>query len=149
MIIFISHSKSGSKWICTSISDKKLQTRHLKGYFCFFVHYLSSIFIFLLPKRVCSYKEARLNMKENLNIILSCIWINRFHFFFISDSGVFATEEEGNFFRFFNLQSVSADAMRMAFDKLPGVFQEKIERFKTYCMSHPRRPMLLRNYPYL
>lgn len=89
-------------------------------------------------------------MKENMNIVLGVFELINFICFKISDSGVFATENEGNFFRFFHLQNVSVDAMRIAFDKLPGAFQEKIERFKSYCMSHPRRrPVLLRNYPYL
>lgn len=65
---------------------------------------------------------------------------------YISDSGDFATENEGNFFRFFDMLSVSADAMRIVFDKLPGEFEEKIKEFMKCCMRHRRRPVYLGKY---
>lgn len=46
---------------------------------------------------------------------------------------MFSTSEQGNCLRFFELQSVSANAMRIFLDKMPDTFQKKIEQ---YCKSH-------------
>lgn len=55
------------------------------------------------------------------------------------DSGVLATEKEGNYFRFLALISISANAMRKAFDNLPYSFEDLLKRFKqTAARGHPQ-----------
>lgn len=56
------------------------------------------------------------------------------YIFFLIDSGTFSTSKQGNRLRLFELQSVSADAMRIVFDKMPGSFANKI---KKYCNLSP------------
>lgn len=50
------------------------------------------------------------------------------------DSGTFSTSKQGNCLRLFELQSVSADAMRIVLDKMPKSFSDKIEQ---YCNLPP------------
>lgn len=54
------------------------------------------------------------------------------YIFLLIDSGTFSTSEQGNRLRLFELQSVSADAMRIVFDSMPRSFTNKI---KKYCKS--------------
>lgn len=56
------------------------------------------------------------------------------YIFLLIDSGMFSTSKQGNRLRLFELQSVSADAMRIVFDSMPGSFANKI---KTYCNLSP------------
>lgn len=49
------------------------------------------------------------------------------------ESGKFTTEKEGNCLRFFALQSVSLDALRIALDNMSESFQTKWQRFANYC----------------
>lgn len=58
------------------------------------------------------------------------------YIFLLIDSGTFSTSKQGNRLRLFELQSVSADAMRIVFDSMPRSFANKI---KEYCK-------LLRNF---
>lgn len=58
---------------------------------------------------------------------------------FISDCGEYSTEQEGNCLRFFALQTVSTNAMRIAFDKMmPAKFEDKIKEFKRHCKKHQK-----------
>lgn len=54
------------------------------------------------------------------------------YIFLLIDSGTFSTSKQGNRLRLFELQSVSADAMRIVFDSMPRSFANKI---KEYCKS--------------
>lgn len=56
------------------------------------------------------------------------------YIFLLIDSGTFSTSKQGNRLRLFELQSVSADAMRIVFDSMPRSFANKI---KEYCKSLP------------
>lgn len=56
----------------------------------------------------------------------------------LDESGKFTTEKEGNCLRFFALQSVSLDALRIALDNRPESFQTKWERFTNYCKMKKR-----------
>lgn len=68
---------------------------------------------------------------------------------FVLDSEKFSTSKQGNCLRLFELQSVSADAMRVVFNKLGPTFEEKI---KLYCKSSPKstrkNDLLSRIYAY-
>lgn len=49
----------------------------------------------------------------------------------IDDSGMFSTSKQGNCLRFFELQSVSAEAMRIVLDKrMPDSFNDKIKQYR-------------------
>lgn len=52
------------------------------------------------------------------------------YFCLFIDSKMFSTSKQGNCLRFFELQSVSANAMRIFFDKMPDTFQEKIDKYE-------------------
>lgn len=56
----------------------------------------------------------------------------------LDESGKFTTEKEGNCLRFFALQAVSLDALRIALNNRPGSFQTKWERFTNYCKMKKR-----------
>lgn len=56
------------------------------------------------------------------------------YIFLLIDSGTFSTSKQGNRLRLFELQSVSADAMRIVFDSMPDSFANKI---KEYCNLFP------------
>lgn len=58
---------------------------------------------------------------------------------FVDNCGEYSTEQEGNCLRFFALQTVSTNAMRIAFDMMmPAKCEEKIKEFKRYCKKHPK-----------
>lgn len=71
-------------------------------------------------------------------------------FFLFTDTGKFSTSQQGNCLRLFELQTVSADALRILFNKVDGTLKDKIER---YCRSSPRsswkKELLSRIYTYL
>lgn len=55
------------------------------------------------------------------------------------DCGKYSTEQEGNCLRFFALQTVSANAMRIAFDNMqPIQFEDKMKDFKQNCKSNSK-----------
>lgn len=49
--------------------------------------------------------------------------------FLLIDSGTLSTSKQGNCLRLFELQSVSADAMRIVFDNMPDSFSDKINKY--------------------
>lgn len=65
---------------------------------------------------------------------------------YILDFGDFVMENEGNFFWFFDMLSVSVDVMRIVFDKFFGEFEEKIKEFMKCCMWYWRRLVYLGKY---
>lgn len=52
------------------------------------------------------------------------------YFCLLIDSGIFSTSRQENNLRLFELQSLSADAMRIVLDEMPNTFADKI---KQYC----------------
>lgn len=62
---------------------------------------------------------------------------------FVLDSGKFSTSKQGNCLRLFELQSVSADAMRVVFNKLAQTLEEKIKIFCAVTSNSNRKSELL------
>uniref|UniRef100_K1REE9 Uncharacterized protein n=1 Tax=Magallana gigas TaxID=29159 RepID=K1REE9_MAGGI len=60
-----------------------------------------------------------------------------------TNSGELATEKEGNYFRFLALISISANAMRKAFDNLPYSFEDLLKRFEQTAKGHRQTKQLL------
>lgn len=53
------------------------------------------------------------------------------YFCLLIDSKMFSTSKQGNCLRFFELQSVSAEAMRIFLDKMmPYSFEDKIKQYR-------------------
>lgn len=80
-----------------------------------------------------------LDLKNVLHIYCPNIFETIIIVVFLSDSGKYTTNKQGNCLRLFSLQAVSADAMRKVFDN-PDDFEEKKTRLKQYCKSNLTNP---------